>query len=75
MIFRESMHSPNAGLTDTKQRASLLPDNFGAIQTVKGRYKKERRRRLVQIDGKRVEWRVLVLVDDQVPCGWVLDSE
>lgn len=32
----------DAGLTDTKRRARLLPENFGAIQTVKGHYKKER---------------------------------
>ena len=27
-----------------KHHARLLPENFGAIQTVKGHYKKERRR-------------------------------
>ncbi|KAG2123775.1 uncharacterized protein EDB93DRAFT_1047572, partial [Suillus bovinus] len=29
----------DAGLTDTKRCARLLPENFGDIQTVKGRYK------------------------------------
>ena len=43
----------DAGLTDTKRRARLLPENFGAIQTVKGKYKKEWRRRQAQIDAKR----------------------
>src|SRR5882724_13632459 len=33
----------DAGLTDMKCCARLLPENFGAIQTVKGKYKKERR--------------------------------
>ena len=33
----------DAGLTDTKCHAQLLPENFSAIQTVKGKYKKERR--------------------------------
>ena len=42
----------NAGLTDTKRRAQLLPKSFGAIQTVKGKYKKERRHRQSQIDAK-----------------------
>ncbi|KIM81435.1 hypothetical protein PILCRDRAFT_71995 [Piloderma croceum F 1598] len=31
----------DVGLTDTKHRARLLPDNFGDFQTVKGKYKKE----------------------------------
>jgi hypothetical protein len=35
----------DAGLTDTKRRARLLPENFGSIQTVKGHYKRERRSR------------------------------
>jgi hypothetical protein len=35
----------DAGLTDTKRRARLLPENFGDIQTVKGKYKRERRHR------------------------------
>ena len=43
----------DAGLTDMKHCARLLPENFGAIQTVKGKYKKERRRRQAQIDAKR----------------------
>ena len=33
----------DAGLTDTKRCARLLPEDFGAIQTVKGHYKKEQR--------------------------------
>jgi hAT family C-terminal dimerisation region len=43
----------DAGLTDTKRRARLLPDNFGNIQTVKGKYKKERRCCQVQVAAKR----------------------
>lgn len=43
----------DAGLTDTKRRARLLPENFGAIQTVKGRYKKERRRRQELLHAQR----------------------
>jgi truncated hemoglobin YjbI len=44
---------PDAGLTDMKHHARLLPENFGAIQTVKGKYKKEWRRHQAQIDAKR----------------------
>ena len=33
----------DAGLTNTKHQARILPENFGSIQTVKGRYKRERR--------------------------------
>ncbi|KAG1802186.1 uncharacterized protein HD556DRAFT_1228619, partial [Suillus plorans] len=35
----------DAGLTNTKQHARLLPKNFGDIQTVKGKYKQEQRHR------------------------------
>ena len=31
----------DAGLTDDKWCAQILPDNFGSSQTVKGKYKKE----------------------------------
>ncbi|KIK31679.1 hypothetical protein CY34DRAFT_31093, partial [Suillus luteus UH-Slu-Lm8-n1] len=30
----------DAGLTDSKRRARLLPENFGDIQIVKNKYKK-----------------------------------
>jgi hypothetical protein len=43
----------DVGLTDTKRRARLLPDNFGDIQMVKGKYKKERRRQVAQVAAKR----------------------
>ncbi|RDB20358.1 hypothetical protein Hypma_012704 [Hypsizygus marmoreus] len=33
----------DAGLTDTKRRRRLLAETFGAVQTVKARYKRERR--------------------------------
>jgi hypothetical protein len=36
----------------TKRCARLLPDNFGAIQTIKGRYKKEWRCCMLQIEAK-----------------------
>lgn len=32
----------DAGLTNTKRRGRLLPENFGAIQTVKAQLKKRR---------------------------------
>ena len=35
--------SSPAGLTDDKCRGHLLPEHFEDIQTVKGKYKKERR--------------------------------
>jgi len=35
----------DAGLTDTKRRSRLLPENFGSIQIVKNKFKKDRRRR------------------------------
>ena len=35
----------DAGLTDTKRRARLLPENFGAIQIVKAHCKRERHSR------------------------------
>ncbi|KAG1831432.1 hypothetical protein DFJ58DRAFT_671395, partial [Suillus subalutaceus] len=43
----------DAGLTDTKRRARLLPKNFGDIQTVKGTYKKERRRQKAELAAQR----------------------
>lgn len=43
----------DAGLTDTKRRAQLLPENFGDIQTVKGKYKKERRRQKAELAAQR----------------------
>jgi predicted metal-dependent hydrolase len=42
----------DAGLTDTKRRTRLLPENFGDIQIVKNKYKKERRRREAEIAAK-----------------------
>jgi len=44
----------DTGLTDMKCHAQLLPENFSAIQTVKGKYKKEWRCCQAQIDAKRV---------------------
>jgi len=35
----------DAGLTDTKQHARLLPENFGPIQVMKNKFKKDRWRR------------------------------
>jgi len=43
----------DAGLTDTKRRARLLPENFGVIQTVKAHYKKEHRRRWELVEAQR----------------------
>ena len=43
----------DAGLTDTKRRARILPENFGSIQTVKGRYKRERRSRKISEEAQR----------------------
>jgi hypothetical protein len=40
-------------LTDTKRRMRLLPDNFGKMQAVKGKYKKEWRCRKAQVVAKR----------------------
>jgi len=34
----------DAGLTDSKRRSHLLPENFGSIQIVKNRLKKDRQR-------------------------------
>ncbi|OJA19884.1 hypothetical protein AZE42_09572 [Rhizopogon vesiculosus] len=39
----------DAGLTDTKRRARLLPKNFGDIQTLKGSFKKDRRRQETEL--------------------------
>jgi hypothetical protein len=41
----------SAGLTDTKRRGGLLPENFGAIQIVKGHFKKERKAKEEMIEG------------------------
>lgn len=43
----------DAGLTDTKRRARLLPKNFDDIQIVKGTHKKERRRRKAELATQR----------------------
>jgi hypothetical protein len=40
-------------LKTAKRRARLLPDNFGNIQTVRGKYKKERRCWQVQVAATR----------------------
>ena len=40
-------------LADTKRRARLLPENFGAIQTVKAHYKKEHRRHQELVEVQR----------------------
>ncbi|OJA18657.1 hypothetical protein AZE42_11163 [Rhizopogon vesiculosus] len=39
----------DAGLTDTKRRARLPPKNFGDIQTLKGSFKKDRRRQEIEL--------------------------
>lgn len=46
----------DAGLTDTKRRARLLPENFGAIQTVKGHYKKERHQHQHLVAAQKKRW-------------------
>jgi len=43
----------DAGLTDANRCAQILPGNFGSIQTVKGKYKKEQRQWAEQIKEKR----------------------
>jgi len=53
----------DAGLTDEKQHAWILPGNFGIIQTVKGKYKKEQRQWAEQIKAKRAA---------EKKCWWTL---
>ena len=43
----------SAGLTDDKRCGCLLPEHFGDIQTVKGKYKKERREQRELKEAKR----------------------
>ena len=43
----------SAGLTDDKCCGHLLPEHFGDIQTVKGKYKKERREQRELKEAKR----------------------
>ena len=38
---------------DTERLARLLPENLGSIQTVRAKYKKERRRKQGQLKAKR----------------------
>ena len=42
----------DAGLTDTKHHAHLLPADFGDIQIVKNKYEKERRHHEAEMEAK-----------------------
>jgi hypothetical protein len=53
----------DAGLTDTKHRARILPENFGDIQIVKNKFKKERRQHEAEIVASVAERRRLLLDD------------
>ncbi|KAG1818147.1 uncharacterized protein BJ212DRAFT_1479974 [Suillus subaureus] len=61
----------DAGLTDTKRRARLLPANFGDIQIVKNKYKKERRHHEAEMEAKDAARRQRWLDDavDEVQLG------
>lgn len=53
-----------AGFMDSKHRQSFLPENFGAVQTVKGRYKHERHMRKRSEDDAHAAQRLCWLNDD-----------
>lgn len=61
----------DAGLTDTKCHAHLLPENFGDIQIIKNKYKKERRHCEAEMEAKEAVWRQCWLDDavDEVQLG------
>jgi hypothetical protein len=61
----------DAGLTDSKHHTHLLPENFGDIQIVKNKYKKERRHREAEMGAKEAAWRQCWLDDavDKVRLG------
>ncbi|GJE88702.1 hAT transposon family protein [Phanerochaete sordida] len=42
----------SAGLTDDKRRGAILPENFGAIQTLKARYVAERKRKKEEVEAQ-----------------------
>ena len=50
----------DAGLTDTKHHAHILPENFGDIQIVKNKFKKDRWWYEAEIVASVAEWRWLL---------------
>jgi len=53
----------DAGLTDTKHHSCLLPENFGSIQIVKNRLKRDRRQHKGVIATGEAEQRQRLLDD------------
>jgi hypothetical protein len=47
----------DAGLIDSKHHTHLLPENFSDIQSVKNKYKKNRRHYEAEMRAKEAVWR------------------